>query len=207
MESKRRSVEVEIERSVLDALAASRGHFLYESGHHGDLWLELEQLFVDARQARGWATALAGQAAACRPEFVCGPLTGGALIAHSLAAELGAGFIFAERSVPAPGSVRYYIPESLRGALSGRRVLLVDDAVNAGSALRSTLADLLVCRARVAGLAALLTLGEAASQIAKQYGVPLFTLASLDRKLWEPDECPLCRSGTPLINRPARSDT
>src|SRR5262245_38152565 len=139
--------QLEIEQAVLDAVVASRGHFVYESGHHGDLWLDLEGLFVDARRMRGWTEALANQAAICRPEFVCGPLIGGAFIAQLLAAEIGAGFVFTERFGAEAGPVRYHIPESLRGIISGRRVLLVDDAVNAGSALRSTLAELLNCGA------------------------------------------------------------
>lgn len=53
--------------TLLDAVAASRGHFLYESGHHGDLWMDLDALFVNARRARGWASALARRAMACRP--------------------------------------------------------------------------------------------------------------------------------------------
>ena len=49
----------ELERAVLEAAVASRGHFRYESGHHGDLWLDLDRLFVDARRTRGWVSALA----------------------------------------------------------------------------------------------------------------------------------------------------
>jgi len=187
-----------IEGSLRDALAASRGHFLYESGHHGDLWLDLDALFVDAWRARGWAAALAGQAAVCRPELVCGPLIGGAFLAQLMAAEFGAGFLFAERLVSEGGLVRYRIPGPMREAVSGRRVLLVDDAVNAGSALSSTLADLLGCGAKLAGLASLLTLGDAATHLAEEHGVPFFTLAWLERGLWAPEACPLCRAGVPL---------
>jgi len=131
--------------TLLDAVAASRGHFLYESGHHGDLWLDLDALFVDARRTRGWASALAQRAMACRPEFVCGPLTGGAFFAQALAAEMDAGFAFAERIVSETGAVQYRVPGSLREVVRGRRVLLVDDAVNAGSAWLSTLVDLEDC--------------------------------------------------------------
>jgi orotate phosphoribosyltransferase len=191
--------------TLLDAVAASRGHFLYESGHHGDLWLDLDALFVDARRARGWASALARRAMACRPEFVCGPLTGGAFLAQSIAAEMGAGFVFAERFVSETGAVHYRVPASLREGLHGRRVLLVDDAVNAGSAWLSTLTDLEDCHSELAGLACLLTLGEAAPQIARQRGVPLLTLASLERGMWAPEACPLCGAGVPLENRLARS--
>lgn len=189
----------EIKKSLLDAMAASRGHFLYESGHHGDLWLDLDALFLDAQRARGWAAALAHKAMVCRPEFVCGPLTGGAFVAQSFAAEMGSGFVFAERFVSEIGAVRYRVPESLREILHGKRVLLVDDVINAGSALLSTLADLLDCGGEPVGIAGLLALGEAASQIAQQHGVPLFTLASLERGMWEPQKCPLCGSGVPLL--------
>ena len=41
--------------------------------------------------------------------------------------------------------------------------------------------------------AALLTLGDAASEIAEQHGAPLLTLAALERRMWAPEECPLCK--------------
>ncbi|MBE7550575.1 MAG: orotate phosphoribosyltransferase [Anaerolineales bacterium] len=182
------------------AVGATRGHFRYESGHHGDLWLDLEMLFIDTQRMWGWAKALARRAAVCRPDVICGPLTGGAFVAQLLAAETGAAFVFAERLAGAAGPVRYHIPEPLRPILPGKRLLLVDDAVNAGSALLSTLADLRECEIELAGFASLLTLGEAAAQISERHGVPFFTLASLERRMWTPAACPLCASGAPLVD-------
>jgi orotate phosphoribosyltransferase len=194
----------EVEQQLLQAVAASRGHFLYESGHHGDLWLDLEGLFVEARRTCKWVAALAEQAAICQPELVCGPLVGGAFVAQLLAVEMGVDFIFTERLVSETGSVQYHVPEPLRGIIAGRRVLLVDDAVNAGSALLSTRAELLNWSGKVTGLASLLTLGEAASHIAGQYGTPFFTLVSLERGMWMPEACLLCQSKVPLVNPLAR---
>lgn len=185
------------------AVGATRGHFRYESGHHGDLWLDLDTLFVNVQRMEGWVKALAQRAAVCRPDVICGPLTGGAFVAQLLAAETGAAFVFAERLTGVAGPVRYHIPEPLRPILSGKRVLLVDDAVNAGSALLSTLADLRECEIELAGFASLLALGEAAAQIAEWHGVPFFTLASLERRIWTPAACPLCASGAPLVDRAA----
>ncbi|HKE14449.1 MAG TPA: phosphoribosyltransferase family protein, partial [Kofleriaceae bacterium] len=181
----------------------ARGHFPYESGHHGDLWLDLGALFQDARRAHEWAARLAEAAASCRPDFVCGPLAGGAFLAQSMAAHLGAGFVFAER-LAGPDKVSYRVPPSLRGALDGVRILLVDDAINAGSALLSTLDDLGACGAELAGIACLMTLGEAASEIAARRGVPFTALASVERGMWTPAECPLCRAGAPLVEPDAR---
>lgn len=189
-----------IEQALRQAVSAARGHFRYESGHHGDLWLDLDPLFLDAARMRGWAAALAGRAAGLGAEIVCGPLTGGAFLAQSIAVELGLGFVHAERRVE-DGVVQYRIPAPLAAALAGRRVLVADDAINAGSALGLTLAELLRRGAVPAGIACLLTLGEAAGRIAAAHGVPLLALATLERGMWRPEDCPLCASGVPLLDR------
>jgi orotate phosphoribosyltransferase len=195
------SVRSDLERALFDVSAggalARRGHFRYESGHHGDLWLDLDALLVDARAVQGWAAALAQQVAACRPEVVCGPLTGGAFVAQALAAATGAAFVFAERRL-VEGSVRYRIPAGLRARLAGRRVVLADDAVNAGSALLATLEDARRCGAELAGFASLITLGDAAATIAARHRVPFVHLIALERSLWPAQACPLCVAGVPL---------
>jgi orotate phosphoribosyltransferase len=193
-----------IESRLLAAVAAERGHFGYESGHHGDLWLDLDRLLVDAGNAREMASALAARAVACRPDVVCGPLTGGAFVAQLVAAEIGAGFVFAERIV-AGEEVRYRIPGALRPAVRDRRVLLVDDAVNAGSALLATRQDLLRCGAELAGCASLLALGDAAARVTAAAGVPFYRLVTLERGIWLPDACPLCAAGAPLVDRLSRA--
>lgn len=185
---------------VRRAVSATLGHFRYESGHHGDLWLDLDSLFLDAGRMRGWAAALAGRAAGLGAEIVCGPLTGGAFLAQSIAVELGVGFIHAERTVR-DGVVEYWIPAPLAAGLAGRRVLVADDAINAGSALGLTLAELSRHGAVPAGIACLLTLGEAAGRIAAAQDVPLLALAALQRGMWPPRDCPLCAAGVPLQDR------
>jgi orotate phosphoribosyltransferase len=128
---------------------------------------------------------------------VCGPLTGGAFIAQLVAAEIGADFVFAER-VAAAGGVAYRLPAALRGAVRDKRILVVDDAVNAGSALLSTWQDALTCGAQPSGCASLLALGDAPARITAATGAPLYHLLALERALWPPDACPLCAAGTPL---------
>lgn len=198
--------EIDAAASALRAsLALVRGHFLYESGHHGELWLDLHELFVDAARMRRWAAALAGAASGCRPQLVCGPLVGGALLAQLVAAELGAEFVFAERHAADGEDSGYRLPQALRRRAQGRRVLLVDDAVNAGWAWRSTLEDLDHCGAELAGLATLVTLGVAARELAGERRAPLFALDGLSHDLWPPGRCPLCRAGQPLTYEAIRS--
>jgi orotate phosphoribosyltransferase len=165
------------------------------------LWLDLDTLFLDARELRRWGTALAERAASRDSQVVCGPLTGGAFVAQEMAAELGASFVFIERFVSPAGAVTYRIPSSLRARVRGRRTIMVDDVVNAGSALIACVAELRACEAELVGFASLLALGESVTRTMQQFGVPFFTLGTLQRGLWPPEDCPLCRAGVPLEDR------
>jgi len=186
---------------LLAAARAIRGHFRFESGDHGDLWLELDALLADAR-CTAWAAELARRAAGARPEIACGPERGGASLAQSIARELGIAAASARRGVdPASGAVRYALDGPDRGRLRDRRVLLVDDAVNAGSAWSATARAIRDSGGTIVALATLLALGDAAARIARELEAPLFALAHVDRGLWRAPDCPLCRAGTALEHR------
>lgn len=45
---------------------------------------------------------------------------------------------------------------------------------------------------------ALLVLGDAAEKHFAGQGVPVEAAGRAEFRLWRPDECPLCRAGTPL---------
>ena len=174
--------------AVLAAVGPRRGHFEYESGHHGDLWLDLDSLFVDPVRTDRFAAALAERLEPLRLDAVCGPLVGGALLAQAVGAHLDVDLLYAEQ----PG---YRVPEAMRRHAAGRTVAIVDDVVNAGSATRATFADLIDAGARPAAVAALLTLGTAVPRFAREHGLRLESLAALPHTLWAPAECPLCARG------------
>ena len=184
---------------VDEVLSARSGHFVFESGHHGDLWLELERLCLRPGLVRPLAVELARWVGEQRAEVVCGPLVEGAFVALLVAEELGAEFVYAERFANRENRglfpVEYRLPGVLREKVRGRRVAIVNDVVNAGSAVRGTAADLVACGAELVGIACLMTLGAAAAEIAEKFGVPMFRLAARDANLWTPEECPLCRAG------------
>jgi orotate phosphoribosyltransferase len=189
---------------LLDLLERRSGHFQLESGHHGELWLELDALLLRPARLAPFIESLA-QRLTQSAEFdaVCGPLLGGALIAGAAAARLDCELYLAEPVAPAgrPGELfraRYAVPQPIRDRLAGRRVAVVDDVVNAASATRATVTDLRSAGATVVALGALLVLGERAASYAEHEGVPLTYVEYLPNRIWAPDECPMCASGEPL---------
>lgn len=178
------------------------GHFRFESGHHGDRWLDPDLLLTRPRAARAYATQLAGRLSRHAFDAVCGPLTGGAFLAVMVAEQLDLAFAFTERFAP-PSSealypVRYRVPEALRATLSGKRVAIVNDVTNAGSAVRGTLKSLLECGAHPVALGTLLVLGAWTAEFTAAHQLALESLASRPSHLWMPAQCPLCASGVPL---------
>jgi orotate phosphoribosyltransferase len=189
---------------VLELLSPRRGHFLLESGHHGDLWLDLETLCLQPRLLQDISVKLAAEIASLSAtvDIVCGPLVEGAFVGLLVALKLAVPFVYSERFArPAQDGLfpaGYRVPAALRGGLRGKRVAIVNDVINAGSAVKGTFSDLTDCGATVAAIGALLVLGTAASEFASAKSVPLKSLAAMPNALWTADKCPLCAAGAPL---------
>jgi orotate phosphoribosyltransferase len=187
--------------SALGLMSARSGHFLLESGHHGPLWLELDTVFWSPAALAGPVAELSARLRPHRAEVVCGPLVGGALLAQLVAQELGAALCFTERTSEGNGglySAEYRLPAPLAARVADARVAVVDDVVNAGSAVKATLASLDAAGGRPVALGALLTLGSTPAAVAAEAGLPLEALASRPNELWEPSTCPRCAAGEPL---------
>ena len=187
---------------LIEALAARRGHFQLESGHHGELWLDLDALFARPARLAPFVAELAERLSGPGAEVVCGPLVGGAFVAQAVADRLGIEASWTERVVAPSGgglyAARYRVPEALRDRLRDRSVAVVDDVINAGSATRATIADVRACDARPVALGALLVLGDGAAQLAGAEGLALASVAALPNAIWEPGDCPLCAAGVEL---------
>ena len=187
-----------MQQELVNLLAARNGHFKLESGHHGTLWLDLDPLFLRPTRLERFVVELANGLSQYDVEAVCGPLAGGAFLAQSVASVLDIEFYYTERFVPpereALYPVKYQIPNSFREMVHGKNVAIVDDVINAGSAVRGTLAELQSCGANPVVIGALLVLGSLARRFFADQNVPVEYVAHLPNELWVPSECPLCAS-------------
>jgi orotate phosphoribosyltransferase len=191
-----------MDQELMQLVHARKGHFLLESGHHGDLWLDLELLCLHPERVQPFASELAKRLTEHRLDAVCGPLVEGAFVALLVAVELGVEFIYTERLDTTDSkdlfSVGYRIPAALRREVHGKRIGIVNDVINAGSAVRGTYADLKSHGAQTVAVASLLTLGDSAEQLAKGWNIDLVRIASQPNTYWTPSECPLCSAGMPV---------
>jgi orotate phosphoribosyltransferase len=130
------------------------------------------------------------------------PAGRGTFVALLVSLELGCDFVYAERFADTTRQglypVEYRLPTVLHSAVQGKRVAIVNDVINAGSAVRGTSHDLQAHGAVIVAIGALLALGEAIAAFAAENRVALELLKQMPNNLWPPAECPLCAQGEPL---------
>jgi len=182
----------DVERVFRESGALREGHFILASGRHSSLYLEKFQVLQHPAETERLCGAIASWARSIGVDSVAGPTTGGIILAHEVARQLGVRAIYAERRDGAPGR------EFRRGfALApGERVLVVDDIMTTGGSVQETIDAVRSAGGAVAGAAVLVDRSGGATRL----DVPVHSLWRLDIPSYAPAECPLCAKGIPATH-------
>jgi orotate phosphoribosyltransferase len=125
---------------VLRAVPMRRGHFQLESGHHGDLWMELELLFRRPSVIAPFVEQLADRLRVHSVDAVCGPFNEGAFVALLVAGGLDCDFTYAERIAdPRARSADARGPEPSPGSTAACGRARSSDAADAGAPPRNAM--------------------------------------------------------------------
>jgi orotate phosphoribosyltransferase len=169
------------------------GHFLLTSGKHSDRYFEKFRILEQPSVCERFAMAIADHFRGAGATAVCGPTTGGVIIAYEVARQLGVRCIIAEKSETGRKVGRGFRLEH------EDRVLVVDDVLTTGGSIRETLAALVPSGAQVVGVGVYVDRSPGVD-----FGVSLFGAYRQPVAVWEPSSCPLCQSGVAL-EEPGRS--
>jgi orotate phosphoribosyltransferase len=177
----------EVERVFRESGALREGHFILASGRHSPMYLEKFQVLQHPVETERLCAAIASWAKALDIETVAGPTTGGIILAHEVARQLGVRAIYAERREGGAGR------EFRRGFAirPGERVVVVDDIMTTGGSVQETVDAVRSAGGHVAGAAVLVDRSGGAADV----GVPMEALWRLDIPSYAPGECPLCAKG------------
>jgi orotate phosphoribosyltransferase len=176
------------------------GHFDYGNGYHGRVYLNPHQLFRYPSTIWRFAQDLIDLLPATLvsdTDLVAGPLTGGALLAHTIA-----GLLDSRRDLTAPPKLfaplspkagRDHALRALyRRQVDGKRVLLADDVRNTGLTFARCAALVKEAGGTVVGTVEIYDRQEAVVDL----GVPNIALAEYRAPDNYPaDTCPLCQAG------------
>jgi orotate phosphoribosyltransferase len=178
--------------------ALLEGHFRLTSGLHSPGYLQCALVLQHPRQAEALGAALATRTRDLRATTVLSPALGGVIIGHEVGRALGIRAMFAERQ---DGALTLR-----RGFLLGEmdRVLVVEDVMTTGGSTRETIQVARAAGAQVVGAASIVDRGAAAVSRETELGVPFATLLRIDLPTYDPDRCPLCAQGLPVVKPGSR---
>jgi orotate phosphoribosyltransferase len=184
---------------VVQLARARPGHFDLGTGYHGDVWLDTDALFLRPALLRPHVRWLADRLLRHQVDAVCGPLEGGAFLAQAIADALGSAFVPAHRRTRPHQGDAYRLP-AIPGGIGGWRVAIVDDAINAGTAVRACIQQVRDAGAVPVAVAALLSLGQARARIEAALPVPYYAVGTIPSQVWPTGRCPLCAGGVALTD-------
>jgi orotate phosphoribosyltransferase len=174
--------------------ALHEGHFKLSSGLHSPGYLQSALVLQYPREAEALGAALGDRVRSLGADVVLSPALGGIVIGQEVGRALGVRAIFAERQDGALTIRRGFT------VLPSDRVLVVEDVVTTGGSTRET-----IDAARAAGA----TVVGAASIIDRSGGnqgldVPYYSLATVTFPTFQPEACPLCAAGKPIVKPGSR---
>ena len=178
-----------------------QGHFRLTSGLHSGEYLQCALVLRHPDAAERLGRTLADELRKATGEkigLVVSPALGGLIIGHEVARALGTPFLFTERD---PDTRKM----SLRRGFTiepGETAVIVEDVITTGGSTRDVVDVLREAGARVLAAGSIIDRSGGSADV----GVPRVALATLHVTAHQPEQCPFCRQGLPVVkpgSRPA----
>jgi orotate phosphoribosyltransferase len=177
--------------------ALLEGHFRLTSGLHSPGYLQCALVLANPAWAETLGRAIGDRVRGVRPTVVLSPAIGGIVIGHEVGRALGVRALFAERQDGQLTLRRGFM-------LSERdRVLVVEDVLTTGGSTRETMDVAKAAGAQVVGAASIVNRSGGAIK----FDVPLESLLDYSLPTYEPEKCPLCAQGLPVVKPGSRAVT
>jgi orotate phosphoribosyltransferase len=191
--------------------ALLKGHFLLSSGKHSEYYLQSARVLEHPEVAQKLADELAKQIkeAGIEVDTVCSPAIGGLLAGYELARALGVRFIFTER-VKGEMTLR-------RGfeVKKNEKILICEDIITTGGSAMEAAREVEKRGAEVVAFAAIANRGvckrvngksERKPECKLPADKPFFALDDFDFEVYDPQNCPMCKSGSTPIKPGSRGN-
>jgi orotate phosphoribosyltransferase len=174
------------------------GHFRLTSGLHSPGYLQCALVLQHPEHAESLGRAIAARTRDLTPTVVLSPALGGVVIGHEVGRALGVRAIFAERQ---DGTLSLRRGFSVAG---DDRVLVIEDVLTTGGSTRETMDVATAAGGRVVGAASIIDRSGGRAR----FDVPFHALLDVALPTYQPETCPLCAEGLPVVkpgSRPAKT--
>jgi orotate phosphoribosyltransferase len=184
----------EVIKIFKDTGALLEGHFKLTSGLHSATYFQCAKVLQYPWHAETLCREIAEHFKNTNIKTVVSPAVGGIVFGQEIARLLGVRAIFAER-VEKQMSLRRGFDIS-----PGERILLAEDVTTTGGSVKEVMS---LVQERGAEIAAVTSVVDRSGGQA-QFGVPYFSLFQMDVTNYDPENCPMCKTGSQAVKPGSR---
>jgi orotate phosphoribosyltransferase len=177
-----------------------RGHFRLTSGLHSGEYLQCAKVLAHPafaeRLGKELAAKLTELTAGATLDAVVSPAMGGIIIGHETARTLGILSLFTERDAATNEM-------TLRRGFEikpDQQVVIIEDVITTGGSTKEVVAVLTKLGAKVLAAGSIIDRSGGRADV----GVPRVSLQTLEAVAYNPDDCPLCKEGQPVVKPGSR---
>ncbi|MBC8181110.1 orotate phosphoribosyltransferase [candidate division KSB1 bacterium] len=170
------------------------GHFRLTSGLHSPQYFQCALVLQDPVQAQKLCWEIAAQFMTDKIDVVIAPAVGGIVVAQEVARLVSARAIFAERE---NGEMILRRGFTIKPK---EKVLVVEDVVTTGGSIKEVIELVQSAGADLKGVGFLVD----RSQGKVDFPVRKFSVLEMEVITYEPESCPLCKQGIPVVKPGSR---
>ncbi len=180
--------------------ALLEGHFRLTSGLHSNQYFQCAKVLQYPKFCETLCGAIASQFAGARIDAVMAPALGGIVVGQEVGRQLNVRTMFTERSEG--------IMQLRRGFAigAGERVLVCEDVVTTGGSVSEVIDIVTKAGGIVAGVGFLVDRSGGAVRFPVAAGGMQYPVMSLNVTAYQPDRCPLCAQGLPVVKPGSRGN-
>jgi len=193
-----------METSVMALFAETgaylHGHFRLTSGLHSNEYLQCAKVLANPAYAERLGRELAAQVTTLLggviPDVVIAPAIGGIVIGHEVARAFRARSLFTERDLESNAMI-------LRRGFEikpGESVVVIEDVITTGGSTKEVIRVVETYGVNVKAAGSIIDRSNGRADV----GVPRVALQSLRAVAYQPEDCPLCKEGLPLVKPGSR---
>ncbi len=184
----------EIIELFINSDALLKGHFLLTSGKHSNQYFQCAQALQYPEVTTKICSELADGFSSSDVDAVIAPAMGGIIVGQETARLLGKRFIFTERE-----NKKMKLRRNFKIS-PGEKFLVCEDVITTGGSVQEVIDIVKANKGEVVGIAVIVD--RSGGKI--DFGYPLKSVLELEVEVYEPEECPLCKSGIPLVKPGSR---
>ncbi len=170
------------------------GHFCLTSGLHSDIYFQCAKLYQYPDITEQLGKKLAEKLSDIEFDTIVAPAIGAVIMGYETAKQAKKRSLFVERK---DGIMRLRRGYTLK---KGERVVIIEDVITTARTIKETMEAISEFEPEIAAVGCIVDRTKGKTE----YNIK--SLMQIDPVVYEPDNCPLCREGIPLVKPGSREE-